>query len=76
MIAPVGRRLATSARRQKTLLLFFRLFVLAAFAHGLEPLFTTLGAIGGALDELGTHQLNDGLLSAVTLAQPTRMIRV
>ena len=47
----------------------FTLFGLAAFPLRFEPLFTALGAIGGALHQLGTDQFDHGLLRAIALAR-------
>src|ERR1700693_3002686 len=50
------------------LTLFFWRFFVAAFARRFQPLFTALGAVRGALHQLGTHQLDDGLLGAIAFA--------
>src|ERR1019366_2416243 len=60
----------------RPLLLFF-FCRLAAFLPGLQPLLAALGAVGGALDQLGTHQFDHGLLRAIALARAqTRDARV
>src|ERR1039458_5414458 len=50
----------------KSLLFFFRL---AAFAGGALACFLALGAVGGALHQLGAHQLDHGLFGAIALAR-------
>ena len=49
-------------------LFFGILFRFAAFALRFEPLFLAVGAVGGALHQLGTDQLDHGLLGAIALA--------
>ncbi len=48
----------------------FRFFLLlAAFARGFKPFFLALGAISRAFDQLGTHQLQHGLLGTIAFAR-------
>src|SRR5437588_273201 len=49
-------------------LLGLRLFVFAAFALCLEALLAALGAVGGALHQLGAHESKHRLLGAIALA--------
>ena len=54
------------------LLGFAALFAFAAFAHGAEAFLATLGAIGRALHQLGTDQLDHYLLRAIAFT-PTQL---
>src|ERR1035441_5856434 len=51
------------------LLLFFGLFVFAAFARRFQALLAALGPVGRALHQLAAHQLDHRLLGAVALAR-------
>ena len=53
----------TSGRGRRRLCLF----VVTAFLHRLHALFAALGALGGALYELGADQLDNGLFGAIAL---------
>jgi hypothetical protein len=51
-------------------LLFLLFFRLAPFALRLQPLLTALGAVRGALHQLGTDQLDHGHLGAIAFPRP------
>ena len=57
----------TLSELQRPLLFPALFFRLAAFLPGFQTLLAALGALGGALHQLGTDQLDHGLLGAVAL---------
>src|ERR1017187_4884040 len=65
-----GPRLTKAKRCGRLfLLVLLALFGLAALLARFETVFTALGAVGGALDELGTYQLDHRHLGAIALAR-------